>query len=118
LSPQVRDHALDRFSDRFGKSANVDCFHILILRHPRSQNNPSGWGRARKAAAGTAGGRGTGRPSRGARRSNGFTGVDDPYEAPLKPELVIDNSQCTPQQAAVMLVEVLEKAGKIPALTD
>jgi adenylylsulfate kinase len=48
----------------------------------------------------------------------GFTGIDDPYEAPLKPELVIDNSQCTPQQAAVMLVEVLEKAGKIPALTD
>ena len=48
----------------------------------------------------------------------GFTGIDDPYEAPLKPELVIDNSKCTPQQAAVMLIELLEKAAKIPTLTE
>lgn len=46
----------------------------------------------------------------------GFTGIDDPYEAPLNPELVIDNSTCTPQQAAVMLVELLEQNGKIPVL--
>lgn len=48
----------------------------------------------------------------------GFTGIDDPYEAPLKPELIIDNSKYTPQQAAVMLIELLEKAGKIPTLTE
>lgn len=46
----------------------------------------------------------------------GFTGVDDPYEAPLKPEMVIDNSKCTPQEAAVRLIELLEQAGKIPAV--
>jgi len=46
----------------------------------------------------------------------GFTGIDDPYEAPLKPELLIDNSKCTPQQAAVTLIELLERIGKIPAL--
>ena len=48
----------------------------------------------------------------------GFTGIDNPYEAPLKPELVIDNAKCTPQQAAVMLIELLEKSAKIPTLTE
>ena len=43
----------------------------------------------------------------------GFTGIDDPYEAPLNPELVIDNSKCTPQQAAVTLIKLLEKSGKL-----
>ncbi|GMU38464.1 MAG: adenylyl-sulfate kinase [Phycisphaerae bacterium] len=48
----------------------------------------------------------------------GFTGIDDPYEAPLNPELVIDNSKCTPQEAAVRLIELLEKHGKISGLKD
>jgi adenylylsulfate kinase len=46
----------------------------------------------------------------------GFTGIDDPYEAPLNPELTIDATHVTPQAAAVSLIEMLEKAGKIPAL--
>lgn len=48
----------------------------------------------------------------------GFTGIDDPYEAPEKPELVIDASKLTPEAAAVALIELLEKAGKIPALDN
>jgi adenylylsulfate kinase len=48
----------------------------------------------------------------------GFTGIDDPYEAPLNPELVIDTSKTSPQEAAVILCEVLEKAGKIPPLEE
>jgi len=47
----------------------------------------------------------------------GFTGIDDPYEAPTNPELVLDTSKCTPQEAAVTLIGLLEKAGKIPTLT-
>lgn len=46
----------------------------------------------------------------------GFTGIDDPYEAPLKPELVLDASKVKPEQAAVILIELLEKHGKISAL--
>ena len=46
----------------------------------------------------------------------GFTGIDDPYEAPDKPEMVIDASKMTPEAATVVLIEMLEKAGKIPAL--
>lgn len=46
----------------------------------------------------------------------GFTGIDDPYEAPEAAEMVIDTSKTSPQEAAVALCEMLEKAGKIPAL--
>jgi len=48
----------------------------------------------------------------------GFTGIDAPYEAPNKPELVIDTSKRSPQDAAVELCAMLEKAGKIPALGE
>ena len=48
----------------------------------------------------------------------GFTGIDDPYEAPTKPELVIDTSKVSPQEASIQLIEMLEKAGKIAALKD
>ena len=48
----------------------------------------------------------------------GFTGIDDPYEAPERPEMVIDTSKLSPQDATVALIEMLEKAGKIPSLGD
>ncbi|GIW82156.1 MAG: adenylyl-sulfate kinase [Gemmatales bacterium] len=38
-----------------------------------------------------------------------FTGIDDPYEIPLKPELTIDTTNTTPQQATVQILEFLEK---------
>jgi adenylylsulfate kinase len=47
-----------------------------------------------------------------------FTGVNAPYEAPDKPELVIHSDKCSVQEAAVMLLELLEKGGKIPALKE
>jgi adenylylsulfate kinase len=43
----------------------------------------------------------------------GFTGIDDPYEPPLKPELVIDNSRCTPQEAAARVIQELEQRGRL-----
>ncbi len=39
----------------------------------------------------------------------GFTGIDDPYEAPLKPELTIDATSTSPQQATALILEYLEK---------
>jgi adenylylsulfate kinase len=41
----------------------------------------------------------------------GFTGIDDPYEAPLQPELTLDAATTSPQQAAVLLIDYLEKQG-------
>src|SRR5437764_9735316 len=40
-----------------------------------------------------------------------FTGVDDPYEEPLRPELTIDATSISPQEATVLLLEYLEKQG-------
>jgi adenylylsulfate kinase len=39
----------------------------------------------------------------------GFTGIDDPYEEPLNPELTIDATNITPQEATVLLLEYLRK---------
>jgi adenylylsulfate kinase-like enzyme len=41
----------------------------------------------------------------------GFTGIDDPYEAPLAPELVLHNDKVTPQEAAAQVIDYLEANG-------
>src|SRR6266576_2194278 len=38
-----------------------------------------------------------------------FTGIDDPYEAPETPELTIDATSVSPQEATVLLLEYLQK---------
>jgi sulfate adenylyltransferase len=43
----------------------------------------------------------------------GFTGVDDPYEAPVNPELRIDTSNLTPEEAAQQILLFLGKKGYI-----
>jgi len=42
-----------------------------------------------------------------------FTGVSDPYEPPLAPEIVIRTAACTPQQAAAQILAELERRGKL-----
>jgi bifunctional enzyme CysN/CysC len=37
----------------------------------------------------------------------GFTGVDDPYEEPVAPDLLIDGAAVTPAEGAAMVVELL-----------
>jgi adenylylsulfate kinase len=41
----------------------------------------------------------------------GFTGVDDPYEAPLKPELTIDTGTTTTKEAVATLLNFLHGRG-------
>ncbi len=43
----------------------------------------------------------------------GFTGIDAPYEAPEKPEMVVRTDQLSPQEATIKLIEMLESAGKL-----
>lgn len=43
----------------------------------------------------------------------GFTGVDDPYEPPLNPELVLDGAVAPPERLADDVVAYLRSAGKI-----
>jgi adenylylsulfate kinase len=40
-----------------------------------------------------------------------FTGLDDPYEPPIKPELTIDATSTSPQEATMILLQYLEKQG-------
>src|SRR5436309_13177958 len=40
-----------------------------------------------------------------------FTGIDDPYEEPLHPELTLDMTALSPQDATVQLVDYLLKQG-------
>jgi adenylyl-sulfate kinase len=41
----------------------------------------------------------------------GFTGVDDPYEEPERPELVLNTERLTPQECLARLVATLEELG-------
>lgn len=44
----------------------------------------------------------------------GFTGIDDPYEAPEKPELVLDAATKSADELADEVIAHLKSAGKIP----
>jgi adenylyl-sulfate kinase len=44
----------------------------------------------------------------------GFTGVDDPYEAPENPEIRIDSDNESPEESAERIVALLEEKGLIP----
>jgi sulfate adenylyltransferase len=41
----------------------------------------------------------------------GFTGIDDPYEVPENPEIVIDTGELSPDLAAHRILITLEKLG-------
>jgi adenylylsulfate kinase len=43
----------------------------------------------------------------------GFTGIDDPYEPPLKPELVLDAGSKTAERLADELIAFLKSSGKL-----
>jgi adenylylsulfate kinase len=43
----------------------------------------------------------------------GFTGIDDPYESPINPELVLDGGTKTAQQLAEEVIAFLKTRGKI-----
>jgi adenylylsulfate kinase len=45
----------------------------------------------------------------------GFTGVSDPYEEPLSPELTIETESESPQASADRLVELVERRLARPA---
>jgi adenylylsulfate kinase len=45
----------------------------------------------------------------------GFTGIDDPYEEPLAPEIVVDSAARRPDDLAAEVVGWLERVGKLTA---
>ncbi|TFG77333.1 MAG: adenylyl-sulfate kinase [Thermodesulfobacteriales bacterium] len=45
----------------------------------------------------------------------GFTGIDDPYEAPLNPEITIDTSKLSLEESVDVLIAYLEKREVLPS---
>jgi adenylyl-sulfate kinase len=45
----------------------------------------------------------------------GFTGVDDPYEEPSSPEIVVDTEGLAPEESAAIVIKRLEELGLVPA---
>ncbi len=48
------------------------------------------------------------------RASSGMTGVDDPYEPPVDPELVVNTSELSVEQCLERIAEVLRRLGHLP----
>ncbi len=42
-----------------------------------------------------------------------FTGISDPYEVPERAEMVIDTRECSPLEAAQMILNRLENEGYV-----
>lgn len=45
-----------------------------------------------------------------------FTGVDDPYEAPLSPEVIVETDRETPEQSAAKIIAKLEEMTLVETL--
>ena len=94
ISPyrEIRDEARelmgDRFIEVFVKASVEEC----IERDPK--------GLYKKALAG---------------EIKEFTGVSDPYEEPLDPEIVLDTENESPEESAEKLIALLEERQLIPA---
>ncbi|XP_071857691.1 3'-phosphoadenosine 5'-phosphosulfate synthase isoform X3 [Bombus fervidus] len=46
----------------------------------------------------------------------GFTGIDQMYERPVNPDLVVVTENCTPEESAATVIDLLEKQHIIPVL--
>jgi adenylylsulfate kinase len=44
----------------------------------------------------------------------GFTGIDDPYEEPINPEIICNTEQESIDESVVKVIHYLEKMGYIP----
>ena len=48
----------------------------------------------------------------------GFTGIDDPYEVPLHPEMVLDAETKSPDQLADEVIADVKESGKLARPTE
>ena len=99
ISPYRKDRDAVRASMKPGEFIEV---YINVSLAAAEQRDPKGL--YKKARAAVAAGKGM-----------GFTGIDDPYEAPEKPEMVIETEQMKPEEAAQQVLAYLDKGGYLRA---
>jgi adenylylsulfate kinase len=99
ISPYRKDRDAVRASSKPGEFIEV---YIQVSLEGAEKRDPKGL--YKKARAAVAAGKGM-----------GFTGVDDPYEAPEKPEIVIETESTDAGGAAKQILAYLEKGGYLKA---
>ncbi len=99
ISPYRKDRDAVRASGKPGEFIEV---YVNVSLEGAEKRDPKGL--YKKARAALAAGKGM-----------GFTGIDDPYEAPEKPEIVIETETSTPEAAAEQIFAYLEKGGYLTA---
>src|SRR5215208_2253623 len=99
ISPYKKDRDAVRASIKPGEFIEV---YINVSLAAAEKRDPKGL--YKKARAALASGKGM-----------NFTGIDDPYEAPEKPEMVIDTETTKPEKAAERLLAYLEERGYLAA---
>src|SRR5438876_2210600 len=93
ISPYRKDRDTVRALHEEGKLPFIEV-HVATPIETCEQRDPKGL--YKKARAG---------------ELKNFTGIDDPYEAPDHPELSLDATNTSPQDATVQLIDYLEKQG-------
>jgi adenylylsulfate kinase len=99
ISPYKKDRDAVRASLKPGEFIEV---YINVSLDGAEKRDPKGL--YKKARAALAAGKGM-----------NFTGIDDPYEAPEKPEIVIDTEKMKPEEAAEKILAYLDKGGYLRA---
>lgn len=95
ISPYKKDRDAVRALNKAGEFIEV---YVNVSLATAEQRDPKGL--YKKARAG---------------QIRGFTGIDDPYEAPEKAEIVIDTEKSKPEDAAKQILAYLEKGGYLSA---
>jgi adenylylsulfate kinase len=99
ISPYRKDRDAVRASSKPGEFIEV---YVHVPLETAEQRDPKGL--YKKARAALASGKGM-----------GFTGVDDPYEAPEKPEILIETEKQSAEESAKQILAYLEKGGYLQA---
>src|SRR5881275_2086931 len=95
ISPYKKDRDAVRAGMKGGEFVEV---YVQVSLETAEQRDPKGL--YKKARAG---------------QIKGFTGIDDPYEAPEKPEIVVETEQVQPQDAASQILSYLQQKGYLAA---
>jgi adenylylsulfate kinase len=99
ISPYRKDRDAVRASSKPGEFIEV---YVHVPLEMAEQRDPKGL--YKKARAAVASGKGM-----------GFTGVDDPYEAPEKPEILIETEKQSAEESAKQILGYLQKGGYLAA---
>ena len=99
ISPYRKDRDAVRASMKPGEFVEV---YVHVPLEMAEQRDPKGL--YKKARAALASGKGM-----------GFTGIDDPYEAPEKPEILIETDKQSAEASARQILAYLERGGFLSA---